>query len=495
MIIKILNKNILKKGIQFFIIFNLILLNIFQCSGENIRVLNDSSQPFTNENPTNFVSADMITYELWNKTYGGTYDDFGYSIEKTSDNGSIIIGYTKSMGAGGSDVWLLKTDSDGNELWNKTFGGTNNDYGCSIKQDADGEYILVGHTESYGLGLSDLWIIKTDSLGNELWNKTYGGTEAESGFSIQHSSDNSYIITGMTSSYGAGYFDVWLLKIDENGNEIWNNTYGGSDQDVAYSVQKTTKDEYILVGRTKSYGNGLVDGWMVKTDSEGNEMWNRTFGGTDYDCIYGVNLTYDGGFVLIGNTVKNESSDLWLIKTNSKGLEEWNKTFGGSGSDLGYTIQSIANSNFIITGYTSSYGAGDLDAWILKVDSSGNELYNKTFGGKEDDRFYSSIKISNNEYLFTGYTNSYGSGGKDVWLLKFKDQSKSKITFLFGYVTNLTNYGNITKFKSKNLIYVNFRPFNFGSFSYGEEIIVRQVLAVKIKENPSMIIGFYRFYY
>ena len=479
--------------IQFFIVTLIVLLNIPQCFGAEITVFNNNFSMLSSENFFNDNSLDSLQVELWNKTFGGIYDDWGYSIEKTIDNGSIIIGFTQSFGSGGSDVWLVKTDSDGNEQWNKTLGGPNNDYGTSVKQDSDNGYILVGQTESYGLGLSDLWIIKTDLFGNEIWNKTYGGNEAESGFSIQHSSDNSYIITGLTGSYGAGSYDMWLLKIDSDGNEIWKKTYGGIERDVAYSVQKTSNGECILVGRTESYGKGGVDGWIVKTDSDGNELWNRTFGGKEYDCIIDVNLTSEGGFMLIGNSV-SYGNDLWLIKTNSMGVEEWNKTFGGNHSEVGFSIQRINNGNYIISGYTNSFGAGDCDAWIIKTDSNGNELWNKTFGGKEDDRAYSIVKISDEEYLFTGYTESYGAGEQDLWLLRFVDQSKPKITFLFGYVTNLTNYDNMTRFRVQNLLYVTFRPLNIGSYSYGEEIIVQQLIAFKFKENTSLIIGFYRIF-
>jgi hypothetical protein len=360
----------------------------------------------------------------WSKTFGELGDDFSQSVQQSSDGGYIIAGSTNSSttsnGTGGVDVWLIKTDSNSNQVWDKTFGGTSDDAGMSVQQTSDGGYIVVGGTSSYGAGGWDVWLIKTDSNGNKVWEKTFGGTSADAGMSVQQTSDGGYIVVGYTSSYGAGGDDVWLIKTDSNGNKLWDKTFGGTSDDDGMSVQQTSDGGYIVVGGTTSSGAGGWDVWLIKTDSNGNKVWDKTFGGTFDDVGSSVQQTSDGGYIEVGYTGSSEagSSDVWLIKTDSNGNKVWDKTFGGMAPDAGMSVQQTSDGGYIVVGGTGTYGVGGVDIWLIKTDSNGNKVWDKTFGGTSPDVGMSVQQTSDGGYVIAGYTTSYGAGGVDVWLIK-----------------------------------------------------------------------------
>ena len=201
------------------------------------------------------------------KTFGGSNDDYGSFVQQTTDGGYIIIGSTVSFGSGERDVWLIKTDSNGNQEWEQIFGGISNDYGSSVQQTSDGGYIVLGSTNSFGNGI---YLIKTDSIGDSLWSKIYDGSSDDYGTDLQQTTDGGYIIIGRTLSFDENSYFVWLIKTDSDGTEVWNKTLGGNNGDWGSSVQQTTDGGYIIIGRTWSYGNGGSDVLFIKTDSEGN---------------------------------------------------------------------------------------------------------------------------------------------------------------------------------------------------------------------------------
>jgi len=367
----------------------------------------------------------------WMKTFGGRSNDIAYFVQQTTDGGYIIIGETSSYGAGNSDVWLIKTDDSGNKLWDKTFGGSNSDWGWSVQQTTDIGYIIIGETRSYGAGDRDIWLIKTDSNGNKLWDKTFGGINYDGGTSIQQTTDGGYIIAGFTASFGGSGTSIWLIKTNNNGNIILNKTYGGPYWDYGNSVQQTTDGGYIITGLLTTSGGGDV--WLIKTDDSGNKLWDKTFGGSNSDWGWSVQQTTDGGYIITGETWSYGAGDcdVCLIKTDNNGNKIWEKTFGGANSDWGRSVQQTTDGGYIITGYTGSIGAGGFDVWLIKTDKNGNRIWDRTFGGPLWDYGNSVQQTTDGGFIITGHTNSSGAGGFDVWLIKTDSQGKPK-NILFG---------------------------------------------------------------
>ena len=268
-----------------------------------------------NNNDILLIKTNAVGDTLWTKTHGSIIDgDIGRDVCQTIDGGYIIVGYTGSLGGpngADQDLYLVKTDGNGDSLWTKTFGGTSWDYGISVKQTTDGGYIMTGFTWSFAITTGhDVWLIKTDSIGNTSWTKTYG---SGMGNSVQQTNDGGYIICGNNS-------DVLLIKTDENGNEQWSKNFGGIEYDSGESVQQTTDGGYIVCGMTGSFGDTLGDVWLLKTDYQGDTLWTQTFGGIGYEKGYSVQQTTDGGYIISGETSSNvQSVDVYLIKTDGNG--------------------------------------------------------------------------------------------------------------------------------------------------------------------------------
>jgi len=315
-----------------------------------------------------------IVQDIWQKTYGGSNDDVAISIQQTQDGGYIVGGYTKSFGAGGWDFYVIKLDENGNKVWEKTYGGSNYDYAYSIQQTSDGGYIVAGWTGSFGAGKSDVYIIKLDEDGNKVWEKTYGGSGDDVAYSIQQTSDGGYIVAGYTKSFGVGEYDVYIIKLDTKGNKVWQKTYGGSNYDVAISIQQTSDGGYIVAGETNSFGAGGSDVYIIKLDTKGNKVWQKTYGGSGDDWACSIQQTSDGGYIVAGGTSSFGAGeyDVYIIKLDEDGNKVWEKTYGGSGDDVAYSIQQTSDGGYIVAGYTKSFGVGEYDVYIIKLDENGN---------------------------------------------------------------------------------------------------------------------------
>jgi hypothetical protein len=359
--------------------------------------------------PKPYSSPNPMSATYFAKTYGGTSAS---SVQQTSDGGYILAGYTSSFGAGGDDIFLIKTDANGNVQWAKTYGGTRNDRAYSVQQTSDGGYIVAGITYSFGVDSGDIFLIKTDANGNVIWAKTYGGTRYDWASSVQQTSDGGYIVAGWTWSFGAGWDDIFLIKTDANGNIQWAKTYEGTYYDWAYSVQQTSDGGYIVAGGTSFWGDYV---FLIKTDANGNIIWSKTYIGTDDIWAHSVQQASDGGYIVAGNI---GYYDIFLIKTDANGNIQWAKTYGGTDWDEAYSVQQTSDGGYILAGGTYSFGAGGADIFLIKTDANGNIIWAKTYGGTYGDRAYSVQQTSDGGYIVAGYTASFGAGSSDIFLIK-----------------------------------------------------------------------------
>jgi len=413
---------------------------------------------------------------LWTKIYGGVNTDKGRSIQNTNDGGYIIAGETRSFGAGPSDIWLIKTDSNGDTLWTKTFGGSSYDEAFSVQQTSDKGYIIVGQTSSYGAGLFDVFLVKTDSLGNTLWTKTYGSSNWDCGWSVQQTRDDGYIISGWNGFSGTA--DVWLLKTDRLGDTIWTKTYGGAGSDAGYSVKETQDNGFVIVGTTTSFGQGESDLWFIKTDSVGNIIWSKTFGGTDYDYGESVCQTREGGYIIAGATQSYSrlgNYDFWLIKTDSLGDTLWTRIYEGDTTDISKQVLQTQDGGYIVIGYTYSFGAGGSDLYVIRTDINGDTLWTKTFGGVSYDEGLSIQQTQDGGYIVVGQTSSYGSGDYDIWLIRLEaetgiteqNQNTSR-AFLFSQnYPNPFDKSTVFKYYLTHSAHINITIYN----SLGQKIV------------------------
>jgi uncharacterized delta-60 repeat protein len=357
----------------------------------------------------------------WAKSYGGTGYDWAESIRQTSDGGYVVAGYTQSFGAGNTDFCVLKLNSDGTVFWQKTYGGANYDEANSIQQTSDGGYIVAGYTQSFGAGFYDFCVLKLNSDGTVSWQKTYGGAGHDYASSIQQTSDSGYIVTGITLSFGAGaYYDFWVLKLTSTGTVSWQKRYGGTSDDYANSIQQTSDGGYIVAGYTQSFGADSYDFWVLKLNSDGTVAWQKTYGGANYDDAYSIQQTSDDGYIVAGRTSSfgAGSYDFWVLKLNSDGAVAWQKRYGGADWELAYSIQQTSDGGYIVAGYTQSFGAGSYDFWVLKLNSNGIVAWQKRYGGADWELAYSIQQTSDGGYIVAGWTESFGVGGEDFWVLK-----------------------------------------------------------------------------
>ena len=319
------------------------------------------------------LKVDNTGKETWSRQYSfGRYSS-GEGVVAAADGGFIVVGASLASEPANYDLRLVKTDSRGNQEWTRSFGGRGWDWGNHIAADPGGGYIITGWTDSFGSGEGDLWLIKIDDEGELVWNRTHGGIAHEQGNCAQATPDGGYIITGASATYAVGEFDIWLLKTDSQGEVEWKRSFGGAAHDEGHYVVNCSDRGYLVLGSTSSQGAGATDVLLIKLTQSGSVDWTRVFGGRDWDWGSAVLETSDHGFLIAGTTLSQGAgqSDIWLLRTDLTGEREWERTMGGSDLDFGRSLASAPDGGFVILGKTHSFGAGQSDLWLIRTNSEG----------------------------------------------------------------------------------------------------------------------------
>ncbi len=347
-----------------------------------------------------FNSYAQITFEKW---YGGEQEEEGQAVEQTTDGGYIFAASTRSYGAGNFDIYLIRTDANGDTIWTRTYGGTGYDTAADVLQTNDGGFIVAGYTSLVGFG--DIYLIRTDSNGDTLWTKTIGGEENDHVKDMQKTSDGGYILGG-DIDYG-GLSKFYMIKIDSFGDTLWTKAY---DYGQVYSIQQTSDGGYILAIYPYTDPAGISDMKIVKTDNSGNISWIKTYGGNDYDMSFAIQQTTDGGYIVGGRTDSfgAGASDFFLLKTNSSGDSLWSRTYGGPLDERAFSVLQTQDGGYIIAGYTHSFGEGFFDFYFVRTDGNGDTLWTRTHGGIHKEMLHDFKKTSDDGFIGIGYTHSFG---------------------------------------------------------------------------------------
>jgi hypothetical protein len=353
----------------------------------------------------------------WIRTFGGSDVELGRSAQQTADGGYVVVGYTGSYGAGATDVYLVKTDASGDTVWTRTIGGANHEEGWSVQQTTDGGYIVGGHVDAAGGTANDVYLVKTDSAGGVSWTRTYGSTGNDLCNAVRQTADGGYVAVGCSD--GLNDPDVRLIKTDADGYVLWAKRYGDSLHDRGKDVQQTADGGYVIVGYSWSPFLGWHHAYLVKTDGSGNLTWSRHYGGDQLDEGWSVQQTSDGGYIIAGCTGSYGTghSDVWLIKTDASGDTLRTRTYGGDCTDRGLSVQQTSDGGYVIAG--SKWTLGTVaDVYLVKTNGEGDTVWTRTFGGPYVDEALSVRQTSDGGYIVAGYTWPYGSDERDVYLIK-----------------------------------------------------------------------------
>jgi uncharacterized delta-60 repeat protein len=347
---------------------------------------------------------------------GGASVDYGFGVAADNEQDIIIVGFTNSFGEGQRDVWTIKYNSSGSQVWNKTIGGVNNESASDVAMDGSDNIIVTGYTESFGEGLKDIWTIKYDSSGSQIWNKTSGGLYDDEGFDIAVDKNDSVVVGGYTKSFGDTDGDFWILKYSLNdGYTLWNKKFGGSNIDYATGVAVDSWNDIIVVGYTYSFGAGNSDFLIVKYDENGGYLWNKTLGTTGPEFAQDVAVDSENSIIVAGHNGSAGENDVLVVKYNLSGANKWNASFDSGANDYGFGVDVDSEDNIITAGYTNITGNNGL--LLLKFNSSGSLVWNKTFSSENESAEGYDVHVDSLDNIIVA--GNYSQGNGSVLLMKY----------------------------------------------------------------------------
>jgi hypothetical protein len=358
---------------------------------------------------------------VWAQTFGGADYEYGQSICMTSDGNYVTAGFmAEGSDSTQGDILLIKINPTGDVIWTKILGGPEDDYAYCVRETSDGGFILGGYTianEQYG---QDSYLLKTDSEGNEIWHKNFGGAREDVCYSVRQTFDGGYIMAGNSNSFINNLGDMYVVKTDANGNLQWENIYGGMDHDGANCVVETAGGDLLFGGWTYSFGQGWIDAYLVKTNSDGDTVWTHTYGGYGRDSINDIIEIEDECLIFTGRSciADQNAADVYLTKLNSDGSVVWEQTYGTEYEDIAYCVNQMESGNLIIVGSCASFGFSETDIYLIKTDSNGDSLWTANFGGTDFDVAHSLVINSDSSFVMAGATASYGAGSWDYYVIK-----------------------------------------------------------------------------
>jgi len=361
---------------------------------------------------------------IFSNTYNDASFDYGRYLIQTNDDGYLVAGNTSLLGDNYSNVLMLKVDHTGEQVWRKDYTYSSNDRVNTVIELEDGSLVMAGFSTSNTNSSKDLLIMRTDSEGNIEWQSLYGDTRDEIANSISSASDGGFIIAGEITNENTGNSSCYLLKVNNNGEFEWDRSFGGSLNDQGFFLISANDGGFVITGVTRSQNDSSGDLWLIKVNNTGEILWEKTFGGENFESGRSLQQTSDDGYIIVGQTESfgNGNNDAYLLKTDSQGNEIWSRTYGGSGTDQGRYVVETLDQGYIISGYTDSYGSmGGFNFWLIKTDSNGDLEWQEYYGGSGDDRAFCGIQASDGGYAIVGQSNTGGSTGVDILLVKTDD--------------------------------------------------------------------------
>ncbi len=372
------------------------------------------------------VKKEELYHAVWKKTYGGDDGDIAQGIAALDNGDSVIVGTCQSFGAKQTDICVSRMNDKGEMAWRLMLGGEKVDEGKAIIRTEDGNLMVLGSTKSYAKNYDrDLYVVKVSPQGNVIWEQSFGGDRDEFAGGIAQTDDGGAIVVGDTTSYGKGYKDIYIAKLDKNGKMVSSFVVGGNKEDSAQALTRTKDGNMVLVGYRETGRSGNTDFFIMKIDQNGNKIWSQTYGGDRSDRLNGVTATEDGGIVATGSTYSynSENTDLSVMKLNAEGTMLWHKIYGFKYYEYGNAVSTTSDGGVMVAGGTNTLGKGDHSAYLIALNDTGEVVWSHVYGNRGKDSVNAITRLSDGSMIAVGESDSYSRATK-IYMLKIEKKQQ-----------------------------------------------------------------------